>query len=219
MIYNKNIDEVFKILKAETRKYEIPIVGKVAEKTKDPFKILISTMLSLRTKDTTTAKASYRLFKLGNKPEDFLRLKGNIIEKAIYPVGFYRVKAKNIKSVCADLIDNYNSKVPDNIDDLLKLKGVGRKTANLVAILGFNKYGICVDTHVFKITNRWGYVKTKTPDETEFVLRRKLPKKYWKTINGLLVAYGQNLCVPVSPFCSICKLSGFCGKIGVITHR
>ena len=219
MVSKKNIDEVFKILKAETWKYEIPIVGKVANKTKDPFKILISTMLSLRTKDTTTAKASDRLFKLGNKPEDFLKLKDKTIEKAIYPVGFYRVKAKNIKLVCADLVKTYNSKVPDNIDDLLKLRGVGRKTANLVVILGFNKYGICVDTHVHRISNRWGYVKTKMPDETELVLRKKLPKKHWKIINDLLVTYGQNLCVPVSPFCSICKLSGFCGRIGVIKHR
>lgn len=219
MINPKNIDEVIRILKIEIKKYKVPIVGRVALKTRDPFKILISTMLSLRTKDTTTAGASERLFKLGNKPEDFLKIKDSVIEKAIYPVGFYRVKTKNIKSVCADLVNKYGSKVPDDIDDLLKLNGVGRKTANLVVTLGFNKYGICVDTHVHRISNRWGYVNTKNPEETEFALRKKLPKRYWKIINDLLVTYGQNLCMPVSPFCSSCKLVKFCARKGVIKHR
>jgi endonuclease-3 len=219
MINNKNIDKVIKILKKEVEKYKEPTVETVAEKTKDPFKILVSTMLSLRTKDNVTAEASSRLFKLGTTPERFLELPLKTIEKAIYPVGFYRVKAKNIKLVSFDLVNKYNSKVPDDINELLKLKGVGRKTANLVVTLGFNKYGICVDTHVHRIMNRWGYVKSKSPKETEFILRRKLPKKYWKTINNLLVTYGQNVCKPVSPFCSSCKLHKFCGRIDVLKNR
>ena len=219
MVHNSNIDKVIKALKAEIKQYKVPIVGKIAQRSKDPFKILMSTVLSLRTKDETTAAASERLFKLGDKPEDFLKLDAKDIEKAIYPVGFYRVKAGNIKEICFDLVNKYGSKVPDSIDELLKLKGVGRKTANLVVILGYGKYGICVDTHVHRITNRWGYVKTKTPEETEYALRKKLPKKHWKIINDLLVTYGQNVCAPVSPFCGKCRLYGFCARRNVIKHR
>ena len=134
-------------------------------------------------------------------------------------MGFYRTKARKIKEICNKLVSNYNVKVPDKIEELLKLNGVGRKTANLVVTLGYKKPGICVDTHVHRITNRWGYVKTKNPHETEFALRAKLPKKYWLTINDLLVTYGQNICVPVSPKCSICHVNRFCKKAGVTKHR
>jgi len=141
------------------------------------------------------------------------------IEEAIYPVGFYKTKAQNIIKICGILNSEYNRQVPDDIDELLKLPGVGRKTANLVVTLGFDKLGICVDTHVHRITNRWGYVQTATPEKTESALRAKLPKRYWKIINDLLVTYGQNICKPISPFCSRCKIERYCARIGVVKSR
>ncbi|MBI5745477.1 MAG: endonuclease III, partial [Nitrospirae bacterium] len=187
--------------------------------SKDPFKILISCVLSLRTKDETTAGAAGRLFKLADTPERMLMLSPEEIEEAIYPVGFYRVKAKNILAISRDLVDKHYSKVPDEIDELLKLKGVGRKTANLVVTLGYNKPGICVDTHVHRISNRWGYIKTKSPEETEYALRKKLPKRFWLIYNDLLVTYGQNICKPISPLCSQCNIARFCDRIGVQKSR
>jgi len=214
-----DIHKIVKILARETPKWDVPIVTLVADSSKDPFKVLISTVLSLRTKDETTAQASKRLFKLADNPSDMLKLSEKEIIKAIYPVGFYKTKAKNISSICDDLITKYDSKVPDDIDELLKFKGVGRKTANLVVTLGYDKPGICVDTHVHRISNRFGYIKTKTPDETEFVLRDKLPKKYWIDYNNLLVSFGQHLCRPISPKCSICPVIQYCDRVGVSTSR
>ncbi|OGF46909.1 MAG: endonuclease III [Candidatus Firestonebacteria bacterium RIFOXYC2_FULL_39_67] len=219
MVTNENIDIVIKILKKEIKKYKEPIVGVIAKATKDPFKVLISTMISLRTKDDVTTEASKRLFLLAGSPAEMIKLTDRAIEKAIYPAGFYRVKAKAIKKTAGMLLENFGGKVPDTLEELLTLSGVGRKTSNLVMILGFNKYGICVDIHVHRITNRWGYVKTKNPEKTEFALRKKLPKKHWKIINDLLVTYGQNLCHPVSPKCTRCKIAGYCGRIGVTTKR
>lgn len=210
-----NIKEIIKIIKKEYKKLKTPFVTVDAEKTKEPFRVLISTIISLRTKDSTTAEASNRLFKLASTPSDMLKLKIPQIEKALYPAGFYRVKAKTIKKVCRELVNNYDSRVPDDLDELLKLKGVGRKTANLVITLGYNKPGICVDTHVHRIFNRLGYIKTKTPHESEMALREKLPGRYWIDINSLLVAYGQNICKPVGPRCDICKIENYCGKVGV----
>ncbi len=186
---------------------------------KNPFKILLSCLLSLRTQDRTTGEASRRLFALASTPEAMASLSEDAIRKAIYPVGFYRVKAGRIKALSETLVRKYNGRVPDTIDELLRLKGVGRKTANLVVTLAYNRPGICVDTHVHRITNRWGYVRTKTPEETEFVLREKLPGQYWKEINGLLVAFGQGICKPVSPFCSNCNIYGFCDRTGVSSSR
>ena len=216
---NNDIDSIVTILKKEVVKYQVPIVTEVAERKKDPFRVLISCVLSLRTKDETTRGASERLFRLADSPEDMLGLKKKEIEKAIYPVGFYRTKSENILGICKDLMGRYQSKTPDEIDELLKLKGVGRKTANLVVTLGYNKPGICVDTHVHRISNRLGYVKTKTPDETETALRKKLPKKHWIIYNDLLVTYGQNLCRPISPFCSRCPIEKYCDKVGVEKQR
>ncbi|NIP38657.1 MAG: endonuclease III [Candidatus Dadabacteria bacterium] len=210
-----NIKEIVRIIKKEYRKFKTPFVTIDAEKTREPFRVLISTIISLRTRDSTTEEASNRLFKLASTPEDMLKIKIPRIEKALYPAGFYRVKAKTIKEVCRELVKKYDSKVPGDLDELLKLKGVGRKTANLVITLGYNKPGICVDIHVHRIFNRLGYIKTKTPDESEFALRKKLPKRYWIDINSLLVAYGQNICKPVGPKCDICKISDMCGKVGV----
>ncbi len=215
----ENIHKIVKVLSRESPKWDVPIVTLVAETSKDPFKVLISTVLSLRTKDETTAVASRRLFKLADNPEDMLKLSEKQIIDAIYPVGFYKTKAKNIKSICTDLITKYDSKVPDDIDELLKFGGVGRKTANLVVTLGYNKPGICVDTHVHRISNRFGYIKTKTPDETEMVLRKKLPTEYWIDYNSLLVAFGQHLCRPISPKCSQCPVEKYCDRVGVGKSR
>jgi endonuclease-3 len=156
---------------------------------------------------------------MADNPSDMLALSPEQIEKTIYPVGFYRNKAKIIREVCENLIEKYASRVPDEIDELLKLKGVGRKTANLVVTLGYGKPGVCVDTHVHRISNRWGFIETKTPFETEMVLREKLPKRYWVDYNSLLVAFGQSICRPISPKCTECPVEQFCEKVGVVKSR
>lgn len=191
----------------------------VVARKRSPFQVLVSCIISLRTKDEVTGAASIRLYALADNPTDMLRLSPKEVEEAIFPAGFYRRKAVTILDICRVIVDDYAAKVPDEIDELLKLKGVGRKTANLVVTLGFNKPGICVDTHVHRIPNRWGYVLTKTPDETEKVLRQKLPPEYWIGVNDLLVTYGQNLCTPVSPFCSKCPIAADCDRVGVERSR
>lgn len=210
----KDIEKIIKILRKEVKKYGKPIVTKLKIDFNDPFIILISTVLSQRTRDEITEKASFKLFSRAKNPYEILRLKEEEIEKLIYPVGFYKVKARRIKGICNTLIEKYGGKVPDTIEELLKIKGVGRKTANLVITLGFDKYGICVDTHVHRISNRIGYVKTRTPYETEMVLREKLPKKFWKIFNDLLVVWGQNICRPVKPLCERCAISKYCNFWG-----
>ncbi len=214
------IHAAIKILRREVRRWQEPVVGVVArESARDPFRILISCLLSLRTKDKTTSEASARLFALAHTPAGLLKLSRRRIERAIYPVGFYRTKAKAIHAICRRLLEVYEGKVPQSIDELITLEGVGRKTANLVVTVGYKKPGICVDIHVHRISNRWGYVKTRTPEETEQALRARLPKRYWITFNDLLVPYGQNLCQPVSPFCSRCKLIDMCDQVGVVRSR
>ena len=207
------------VLRQEIKQWKQPIVGTFASGPKGPFKVLISTVLSLRTKDATTAAASHRLFALADTPETMVKLSKPLIEKTIYPVGFYRTKAGNVLDICRVLLDKYDGRVPDDIDTLLTLKGVGRKTANLVVTVGYGKPGICVDTHVHRISNRWGLVKTKSPDETEEALRRVLPKRFWVEYNDILVCFGQNLCQPVSPFCSRCRIRAFCPRLGVKNNR
>jgi len=216
---DEQIHAAVKIVKKTIRQWEEPVLGVVARESHDPFRILIACLLSLRTKDHTTAEASQRLFKLADTPTLMLKLPLKQVERAIFPVGFYKTKAKQIFSICQSLLDNFGGQVPDSIDDLLTLKGVGRKTANLVVTVAFNKPGICVDIHVHRISNRWGYIQTKTPEETEQALRKKLPKKYWINFNDWLVPYGQNLCRPVSPFCSQCLVSTYCQRVGVSTSR
>jgi len=215
---NSRIDAVLTILEDEVRSLQEPIVSKVAQ-TFDPFQILVSTILSLRTKDATTEAAYKRLFAIAPTPEKIIDTPLADIEKAIYPVGFYRTKAKTLKEVSRILIEKYQGKVPREMDELLALPGVGRKTANLVVILAFGGLGVCVDTHVHRITNRWGYVSTKSPEETEMRLREILPVKYWAKINDYLVPYGQFVCTPVNPFCSRCKLIEYCDRIGVKKSR
>jgi endonuclease-3 len=218
-VKDRDIHSAIKILRREVPKWETPIVTLMAETYQSPFRVLISCILSLRTQDATTAKASHRLFALADSPETMLKLTAKKIEKLIYPVGFYRTKAKNILEICQTLIDRYAGQVPDSIDELLKFRGVGRKTANLVVTLGYRKAGICVDTHVHRISNRWGYVKTATPEKTEFTLRDKLPKKYWIEFNDLLVSFGQHLCRPISPVCSQCPIARYCSRVGVSLKR
>lgn len=208
---DKDIDKIMKELLKVTKSMPMPVVTEIKLVTnRDAYKILISTMLSLRTKDSTTRDASMRLFEKAGNPKDMLKLSEEEIAKLIYPVGFYRVKAKNILEVSKTIIDDYNGKVPDEIDELLKLRGVGRKVSNLVITEAFDKYGICVDTHVHRISNRFGYVSTKKPEQTEFALRKKLPKKYWRVYNDTLVIYGQNLCKPINPLCNQCSVSKYC---------
>jgi endonuclease-3 len=185
----------------------------------DPFLVLVSCMLSLRTKDDVTVPASRRLFALAKTPAALARLPEAAIAKAIYPVGFYRTKARHVRQVARLLLERHDGRVPATIEELVTLPGVGRKTANLVVTVGYRKPGICVDTHVHRISNRLGYVKTQRPDETETALRRQLPKPYWITFNDLLVTFGQNLCVPVSPWCSRCPVARYCDRVGVTTSR
>ena len=213
-----DIHRVVSILREEVKTLKEPIVTKIAKK-KDPFRVLISTVISLRTKDKTTEEASERLFEAAHTPRDMLTLPITTIENLIYPAGFYKVKAMNIHNISKMIVEKYDGKVPDAIEELLKLPGVGRKTANLVVTLGYNKQGICVDTHVHRISNRLGYVNTKTPEQTEMALREKLPKEYWIEINDLLVTYGQNICTPVSPYCSRCRLRDICERRGVTRSR
>ena len=217
---DSDIHKVMKLLEAEMRQFGLPPVSAMAEEAiVDPFKILISTIISARTKDEVMGPATERLFALAGSPEKMSRLSEERIEKAIFPAGFYHTKAKAIRKASKELVERYASRVPDTIEELLTLPGVGRKTANLVVTLAHNKAGICVDTHVHRITNRWGYVKTKTPHETEQALRAKLPKKHWIAINTILVMHGQNICKPVSPFCSRCPVSEYCARTGVTKSR
>lgn len=179
----------------------------------DPYLVLIACILSLRTNDKTTYPATLRMLKLAKTPEQMAKVNEKTLSEAIYPVGFYANKAKQIIQLSKELIEKYNGKVPCDIDELCKFNGVGRKTANLVVARGFNKPAICVDVHVHRIFNRLGYVKTKTPEETEFALREKLPKKYWIEINTLIVTHGQNCCKPQKPDCEICPIKKYCEKL------
>jgi endonuclease III len=214
------LNKVLGILRKQMRGWKVPAVGMVAEHAVDrPFETLVSTILSLRTKDKVTEAASRRLLSRASDPEILFSLSLPEIEKLIYPVGFYHTKAKNLKETCRTLLIVHGGKVPRSMEELLKLPGVGRKTANLVLTIGFGDYGICVDTHVHRISNLWGYVKTRTPEETEFALRKALPRRHWKTYNDILVTFGQNLCVPVSPWCSKCRIARYCPRIGLKRSR
>jgi endonuclease-3 len=200
-------------------RFEQPLVDAMGAEGQTPFHILIATILSLRTKDSLTAVVAPRLFAVADTPEAMLALNEERIAELIYPVGFYRTKAKSIRQVCALLIERHGGQVPASMDQLLALPGVGRKTANLVLTAGYGLPGICVDTHVHRICNRWGYVQTKDPQATEMALRANLPPEYWLEINGLLVTLGQNICHPTSPRCSICPVAALCQRIGVIRSR
>lgn len=206
----KNIGKVVQLIK--DAKQPLSEFGKLMEDFHDPYLVLIACILSLRTNDNTTYPATLRMLKLGRTPKDFANCDVKELEKAIYPVGFYANKAKQIVELSKELVEKYDSKVPNSIEELCKFNGVGRKTANLTIAKGFNEPAICVDVHVHRIFNRMGYLKTKTPDETEMVLREKLPQKYWIDINTLLVTHGRNICKPIKPLCSKCPIEKFCDK-------
>lgn len=212
---NNTIEKVLRILKEKYVGWKSPIVTEIANNTGDPFRILISTVLSSRTKDAVTREASQRLFERARTPLEIAKLSSEEIEKLIYPVGFFHTKAKRLPELARILIEEYKGKVPDKLEELIKLPGVGRKTANLVVTIGFGKPGICVDTHVHRISNRFGYVKTKNPEETEFALRGKLPRKWWILYNDFLVTLGQNICFPRNPDCKGCPVNKLCEKINI----
>ena len=213
------VGAVLRILRKAAPGWDAPVLTLMAAERRDPFLTLIGCILSLRTKDQTTALAAPRLFARAATPAAMLNVAGDEIARLIYPVGFYRTKAQAIREICRDLIEKFGGQVPATIDELLQLKGVGRKTANLVVTQAFGKPGICVDTHVHRISNRWGLVRAPTPEKTEAALREVLPRRYWIEYNSLLVAFGQTLCQPVSPFCSRCPVAHLCPQIGVARSR
>jgi endonuclease-3 len=213
------IDEVMATLHREMPRYERPLIDQMGDTGATPFRILIATILSLRTKDTLTAVVAPRLFAEADTPAATLALGEERVAQLIYPVGFYRTKARSIIAICRTLLDEYGGEVPADLDALLALPGVGRKTANLVLTAGYGLPGICVDIHVHRITNRWGYVATRSPDATELALRAVLPPEHWIPINGLLVTLGQNICHPTSPRCSVCPVSWACARVGVTRSR
>jgi len=218
-VNNKNITIVLSLIKKAMKDLPDPSVTLVGKRWNDPFLVLISCILSLRTKDETTLPASERLFSLADNPKDMLQLTVAQIQKVIYPVGFYKTKAHTVLGICQDILEKFDGQVPEEIDDLLTMKGVGRKTANLVLIEGFNKPAMCVDTHVHRISNRFGYIRTETPDESEIALRKKLAVEHWNSYNTLLVTWGQNICRPISPKCSQCPVSQYCQRRGVSQSR
>jgi endonuclease-3 len=213
------IEEIVDTLQEFLKGARMPSVSEVAQRRRDPFHILVSTMISLRTKDEVTSSASARLLARAPTAKQLARLKQEQIAELIYPAGFYNAKAKNLRSMAEKLVTQYNGRVPESMELLLELPGVGRKTANLVRNLGYDLEGICVDTHVHRISNRLGWVRTKTPEQTEKALEGLLPQKYWIPINELLVRFGQTLCTPVSPFCSRCPIRQHCPRIGVGRSR
>jgi endonuclease III len=215
MMQNKDIDIVLTRLQEHFYSVKTPVVDLIQIKTEDPFKVLVATILSARTKDETTAKAAEKLFTKVQKPEDLENIPLDELDALITPVGFHRVKAKHLKELPKVLKEKFGGIIPAEIDELLELPGVGRKTANLVRAVAFKKPAICVDVHVHRICNRWGYIKTKTPLETEMTLRQKLPLKYWLNLNSYLVAFGQNLCTPRKPKCEKCPIAEFCNQVGV----
>jgi endonuclease III len=212
-----DIDFVMKELEAHFHRVKTPVVDLIQAKTKDPFKVLVATILSARTKDETTSRVVTELFKRVSKPDDLNLVSVEDLDRMIYQVGFHREKAKHLKQLPEVLLNKFNNQVPSEIDDLLQLPGVGRKTANLVRAVAFGLPAICVDVHVHRISNRWGYIRTKTPFESEMALRRTLPEKYWLVFNSYVVAFGQNLCTPRKPGCGKCGISDHCQRMGLAT--
>ncbi|KMQ52379.1 Endonuclease III [Chitinispirillum alkaliphilum] len=212
---NVKIDTVYHILEKEFRKHRMPVVDLIEAQTNDPFKVLITTIMSARTRDETTTTAALRLFQHVTSPEDLKSISQSELEKLIYPVGFYKEKAKHLKKLPEVLDSLFQGSIPHTVDELVKLPGVGRKTANLVVAVAFNKPAVCVDIHVHRIFNRLGYLQSKTPHETEMKLRTHFPEKYWVTFNSYFVSFGQNTCTPINPKCPRCPIAIYCSKVGV----
>lgn len=229
LLSEEDIDKILTTLAQATQVLDDPLVTNISKTKRDPFQILIATILSLRTKDEMTYRASQQLFTRADTPKEILDIPLKELEQIIYPVGFYRRKAETIRTICKRLVDEYQGKVPDSLEKLLSFKGIGRKTANLVITMGYNKPGICVDVHVARITQRIGIVPIKgmketkvlfhSPDNVEMILRKILPQKWWIPINDILVRWGQNICTPISPKCSQCPINDSCLQIGVEKHR
>ncbi len=215
MMKSVPIDRVLSILRKFTAHFRAPVVDLIEFQTRDPFKVLVTTILSARTQDQTTLLAAKRLFEAASTPQALSKLPLAQIRKRIFPVGFYKTKAKHLKQLPTVLQELFDGKIPSTVEELVQLPGVGRKTANLVMAVGFQKPAVCVDVHVHRIMNRLGYVQTSSPLETEFALRKKLPQKYWITFNSILVAFGQNHCRPINPYCSVCPVLRYCNRIGV----
>jgi len=207
---NKDIEFIINYLKEVWKDYESPLKSNIHLKGNDPFQILISTILSTRTKDEITYPTAKKLFEIYKNPEDFIKISTEELERLIYPIGFYKTKAKSIKKIAEIIIREYNNKVPDEFEELIKLPNVGRKVANLVLSVAYGKDVICVDTHVHRISNRIGLVRAKTPTETEFKLMEVVPRKYWREINYLMVGFGQVICKPTKPRCDVCRLKAIC---------
>ena len=214
-----SMDRFISVLKSHYRSWNAPVITLLSHEGASPYQVLISTVLSLRTRDEVTAVASKRLFEKAKEPEAMIALGEGAIARAIYPVGFYPTKAARIVEISRIILERYQGIVPDEIDELLTLPGVGRKTANLVLVEGYRKNAICVDTHVHRISNRIAYVKTTSPDKTEMALREKLPLEYWIDYNEMLVAFGQIICRPISPYCSRCPVAFMCPKVDVTKMR
>lgn len=216
---SQNFLKVLSILKGEYPKWKAPVVTLIAALTNDPYKVLFSTILSLRTKDEVTEKASKKLFAIAKNTKELKNIPLETLEKTIYPVAFYKNKSKQILEIAKFLDEKNAGEIPDTIEELLKFKGVGRKTANLVVSLGHGKYAICVDIHVHRITNRMDFIRSKTADETEYAIRKKVDKTLWRDVNDVLVGFGQTICRPISPKCSICPVEHYCPKKGVKSFR
>lgn len=214
----EDLPQVFRTLREVAKRYDEPIAER-QNRHRDPFRVLVGVLLSSRTKDDTTGPAVDRFFEQASTPEKIASLPEKRIEELIFPVGFYHTKARHLRMMARMLLERFDGKVPQTIQELLSLPGIGRKSANLILAVAFGIPAICVDTHVHRITNRWGYVKTKDPYQTETALREKLPKRYWIEINRLLVIYGQNVCTPLSPYCAKCKIEKYCDKVGVTRTR
>lgn len=216
---DRDIAKVIALIKGAVKVERLPMIDAASVERTDPYRILISTLLSLRTKDEVTRLADGRLFALASTPEEMVSLSEKVIGDAIYPVGFYRKKAETIRYVSRELIERFGSQVPRSVEELVGIRGVGRKTANLVVSAGYGLPALCVDTHVHRVSNRLGYVSETTPDKTESTLRRKLPKRFWIEFNSLIVAFGKTICRPVSPKCSSCPVISYCERVGVTTSR
>ena len=216
-LYSHDIAKVYIILSREFKKNRVPVVDLIEAQTRDPFKILVTTILSARTKDATTAAAARKLFNCVDTPADLAALTIAELEKLIFPVGFYHEKTKNLKRLPGVLEKQFAGKIPSTVEELILLPGVGRKTANLVVAVAFNKPAVCVDVHVHRIFNRLGYLVSKRPLETEQLLRKHLPVKYWTTFNSYFVSFGQHTCFPINPHCDSCQIYRWCGRVGVAT--
>jgi endonuclease III len=216
----KNIYKVISLLKKEVKNFDEPVATGIGEKTRDPYQVLVSCLLSLRTKDTITGPVSRKLFEVGDTPWKIAGMPLRRLQSIIRPVNFYITKSKRIRQISRELVEKYSGEVPSNFDELIKFKGVGRKTANIVMVYGhFSKEHIPVDIHVHRLPNRIGWINTKKPEQTEVELKRIVPKKYWQDINDLLVMHGQNVCVPVSPYCSRCAIRKYCARVGIEKSR